>query len=68
MEQGTLEGRCAGYARALGDLPNNYLHAEEMAGYAAALAEDLGRTIQLLKDDELKSLGCGGILAVNQGG
>lgn len=67
VEQGTLEGRCAGYARALGDLPNNYLHAEEMAGYAAALAEDLGCTIQLLKDDELKSLGCGGILAVNQG-
>ena len=38
-----------------------------VAGYAAALAEDLGCTIQLLKDDELKSLGCGGILAVNQG-
>lgn len=67
IAQGSLEGRCAGYARVLGDLPNNYLHTEELAAYAAALARDLGCTVQLLGDEELKALGCGGILAVNQG-
>lgn len=65
--QGTLHGMCRGYARTLGNLPNNYLHTEQMAAYAAALAEVLGISCQILGAQELTELGCGGLLAVGQG-
>ena len=34
LERGEALGRCKGYARTLGNLPNNYLHTEDMASYA----------------------------------
>lgn len=64
---GEWEGRCIGYARSLGNLPNNYLHTEEMAAYAKALGKELDCFVDILRDESLKALSGGGILAVNQG-
>lgn len=64
---GYQQGMCKGYARSLGNLPNNYLHTEEMTAYAGKLAEDLGISCRILNNQELEQMGCGGLLAVNQG-
>lgn len=67
ITEGALQGTIRGYARTLGNLPNNYLHTEDLADYARELGEDLGISCQILGDQDLKDLGCGGLLAVNQG-
>lgn len=67
LERGETLGRCKGYARTLGNLPNNYLHTEDLASYAKKLAQELGTDYEIYGDQELKKLGCGGLLAVNQG-
>ncbi len=67
VKEGSMQGQVRGYARTLGNLPNNYLHTEDLAGYARKLGEDLGISCQGLGNRELKGLGCGGLLAVNQG-
>lgn len=59
--------RCEGYARMLGNLPNNYLHAAEMSKYICDMAESCGLEARVLGNRELEKLGCGGVLAVNQG-
>ncbi|MBS6195525.1 MAG: leucyl aminopeptidase family protein [Clostridiales bacterium] len=65
--RGAQIGLCKGYARTLGNLPNNYLHTEDLAVYAEKLCRDVGISCEVLKDQELEELGCGGLLAVNQG-
>lgn len=67
IDEGSRHGICKGYARTLGNLPNNYLHTENMEAYALRLADDLNISCQILHDQELLELGCGGLLAVNQG-
>lgn len=67
IEEGSRHGICKGYARTLGNLPNNYLRTEHMEAYALKLAEELDISCQVLHDQELQNLGCGGLLAVNQG-
>lgn len=67
VRYGELEGRCIAYARSLGNLPANYLGAEEFSAYMEKLAEELGVTCRILDGMELKRQGFGGILAVNQG-
>lgn len=62
-----LLARCEGYARTLGNLPSNYLHAEQMQQYLSEMAADCGLEMRALGDAELKAIGCGGILSVNQG-
>jgi len=59
--------RCEGYARMLGNLPNNYLHVAQMEKYLTDMADDCGLKVRVLGNAELSELGCGGILAVNQG-
>lgn len=59
--------QCIGYARTLGNLPHNYLQIPDMVQYAKEMAADCGIKCTVLRDQELKELGCGGILAVNQG-
>lgn len=67
VNRGYRKGICKGYARTLGNLPNNYLHTEEMVTYAEKLADKLGISCRILGNRELEELGCGGLLAVNQG-
>lgn len=67
IRAGLTLARCEGYARMLGTLPNNFLHVRQMADYIRHMAADCGLTCRVLGDGELKMLGCGGILAVNQG-
>ena len=67
IQRGICLGKAKGYARMLGDLPNNYLHTEEMVTYAEKVAKDCKMTCRVLEDRELKEMGAGGILAVNQG-
>lgn len=67
VKRGLLLARCEGYARTLGNLPNNFLHVREMARYLSDMAEDCGLSCRILGGRELRELGCGGILAVNQG-
>lgn len=59
--------RCEGYARMLGNLPNNYLHVAQMEKYLTDMADGCGLKVRVLGEAELTELGCGGILAVNQG-
>ena len=68
-ERGRLLGTCKGYARSLGNLPNNYLHAKQMTDYVRALAEALGEGVscRILDHEALERLGCGALLAVNRG-
>ena len=59
LERGELLGRCKGHARTLGNLPNNYLHTEDLASYAQTLAQELGIDCEIYGDQKLKELGCG---------
>ena len=67
LERGELLGRCKGYARTLGNMPNNYLHTEDLTFYAQTLAQELGIDCEIYGDQKLEELGCGALLAVNQG-
>lgn len=71
LERGRTAGLCKGYARTLGNLPNNYLHTEDMVEYirnlSGKLEENAEISCRILGKRELEELGCGGLLAVNQG-
>ena len=67
VRQGAMQGICRGHARTLGNLPNNYLHTEDLAAYAVSLSGELGISCQVLRERELQEMGCGGILAVSRG-
>lgn len=67
VRRGLLMARCEGYARTLGNLPNNFLHVRQMAEYLSDMARDSGMICRVMHDDDLRELGCGGILAANQG-
>lgn len=59
-------------ARTLSNLPNNYLHQEELAEYAQLLEQKYHSQknklrVTILGQKKLKELNCGGILGVNQG-
>lgn len=67
LEQGVWMGQCKGFARMLGNLPNNYLHTQQMETYTKRLAETCGIQWESYGDQALEDMGCGGLLAVNQG-
>ena len=52
LERGEALGRCKGYARTLGNLPNNYLHTENMASYAGTLAKELKISCEIYGDQK----------------
>lgn len=65
--KGEALGRCRNYARMLGDLPSNYLTADDFCLYAEQLVRDRpSLSLEIYRDRELTEMGCGGILAVNQ--
>lgn len=67
VAKGEEEGRLIGYARSLGNLPSNYLGTEEFTCYAAMMAEYRFVRCQIIGEQELSRMGCGGILSINQG-
>jgi len=67
IHRGYMTGHCINHARTLGNIPNNFLHVKEFAAYATSMAKDNHLKIDILGDERLKALSCGGILAVNQG-
>lgn len=67
VEKAQCLGRCRNYARMLGDLPANYLTADDLCLYAEKLAaEKPALSLEIFRERELRKMGCGGILGVNQ--
>lgn len=67
MKKAERLGRCRNYARMLGDLPANYLTADDFCRYAEELVrEKPALSLEIYREQELGRMGCGGILAVNQ--
>lgn len=67
VEKAQCLGRCRNYARMLGDLPANYLTADDLCLYAQKLtAKKQALSLEIFRDQELRRMGCGGILGVNQ--
>ncbi len=67
IRKGEALGRCRNYARMLGDLPSNYLTADDFCLYAERLAgANALLSLEIFRDEELARMGSGGILAVNQ--
>ena len=67
LGRAAILARCEGYSRMLGNLPNNYLHTADMEKYLTDMADTCGLKVRVLGNAELAEMGCGGILAVNQG-
>lgn len=67
INTGEIFARAINHSRSLGNLPNNYLHPEELASYANDLANHCGMYCVIHGNDDLTDMGCGGILCVNQG-
>ena len=67
IQNAQIAALCIGYARCLGNLPHNYLQIPDMVLYAKEMAASCGLRCTVYGDEDLKELGCGGILTVNQG-
>lgn len=67
IKKGMTYGKAINRARTLSNLPNNYLHVKDFSQYAKELAKVYGLECEVLGDEELKALNCGGILSVNAG-
>ncbi len=55
------------HARHLGNTPPNHMHPEDVANDAKRMAENLGLRYEILTNKELKEMGAGALLGVNQG-
>ncbi|WP_043932283.1 leucyl aminopeptidase [Bacillus sp. EB01] len=64
---GHAYGQGTNSARTLVNLPGNMLKATDLAEYARALGEKYGFETEILGLEEIKRLGMGALLAVNQG-
>ena len=64
---GAIFAEAVNSARTLVNLPPNMLTATDLANYAVELASKFGFEVEVLSTAELKELGMGGILSVNQG-
>lgn len=65
--RGLLLARCTMLARDLANCPANRLTASAMATCATRLAASAGLEAEVFDQDQLKELGCGGLLGVNAG-
>ena len=65
--RGLLLARCTMLARDLANCPANKLTASAMATCATRLAASAGLEAEVFDQDQLKQLGCGGLLGVNAG-
>jgi leucyl aminopeptidase len=66
-ERGHAFARAQMLARDLGNTPHSHLNATRLGELAARLADDRGLEVELFDEEDLVTLGCGGLLAVNRG-
>ncbi|MFV0382313.1 MAG: leucyl aminopeptidase [Breznakia sp.] len=67
IQKGVIIGEAMNHARTLGNTPSNYMTPIDLAEYAKKLALDCHIKAEILTNKELKKIGAGGILGVNQG-
>ena len=65
--RGRTTSAAAQLARDLANTPPSHLTATRIATFAAEIATATGLGIEILGPDELRELGCGGLLGVNAG-
>ena len=66
-DRGLVIADAACLARELANTPPGHLTARMMADKAVALAAATGLTAEVFNKDQLKAMGCGGIIGVNAG-
>jgi leucyl aminopeptidase len=66
-ERGHIVASAASLARELANTPPTYLNATDIADRAVAIGADAGLTVEVFNKDQLRALGCGGLLGVNRG-
>ncbi len=66
-ERGHVVADAATFARELANTPPTYLNAKDLAAKAVALGSGTGLTVEVFNKDQLKQMGCGGLLGVNRG-
>jgi leucyl aminopeptidase len=66
-EAGRIVGEALTFARDLVNAPGNVLTARALADRARTWGREAGLKVEILDKGALERLGCGGILAVNQG-
>jgi leucyl aminopeptidase len=64
---GVATSRAARLARELANMPPNLLTATDLACRAVELAAEHGLEVEVFDKDQLRVMGCGGILGVNAG-
>lgn len=57
---------CINHARDLGNAPSNLMQPKHLADYAELLAKELDVKYEILSNKELKEIGAGALLGVNQ--
>ncbi|HYN31583.1 MAG TPA: leucyl aminopeptidase [Ilumatobacteraceae bacterium] len=66
-ERGQVVARAAAFARELANTPPTYLNAKDLAAKAVELGAQSGVSVEVFNKDQLKQMGCGGLLGVNRG-
>jgi leucyl aminopeptidase len=66
-ERGRLFAAAQMLARDLGNAPHSHLNATRLGELATRLGGERGFEVELFDEQRLAELGCGGLLAVNQG-
>jgi len=67
IDKGVILAEAANLARDMTNEPANYMTPTEMANIALQLAKDNGLEVTILEKKQMKELGMGGVLGVNQG-
>ena len=67
IQKGMVYGKAINRGRTIANIPNNYLHVKEFSAYAKQLATHYGLECEVLGNEALQALNCGGILSVNAG-
>ncbi len=66
-ERGQVVAGAAASARELANTPPTYLNAKDLAAKAVELGAQTGLSVEVFNKDQLKQMGCGGLLGVNRG-
>jgi leucyl aminopeptidase len=67
IDKGVILAEAANLARDMTNEPANYMTPTDMANIALQLAKDNGLAVTILEKKQMKELGMGGVLGVNQG-
>jgi len=67
VARGEATARAANRARDFANMPPAHLPARVFADRAVAIAKESGLEVEVYNKDQLKAMGCGGIVGVNRG-